>query len=104
MDDSRQEVFTIWETEPLYFGQCNSEYLDDARRLIDLKLDIISLISNGGKLIWFQNGAFRDIKLCYSNRVVKIWLVDNVADINLDRIKSEANKIISKLHTLKNKK
>lgn len=100
MNDDRQEIFTIIDNSLVYFGQCNADYKKDACNLVDLKLDVISQISPEGKLLWFQNGGYRDIKLIYKTRIVKIWLVTNPKLVNLTKIKQDAEGIILKLSKL----
>jgi hypothetical protein len=70
-------------------------------KFIDRKLDLITTFPKspelqGAKLEWFNNGGFRDIRLSYKGRVVKIFLVVNPDKVNVDTIIHEASKILNK--------
>ena len=72
------------------FGKCgdwlvdlglnNIYYKEDMCRFIDRQLDLITDFRDspdfaGAKLEYFHNGDYRDIKLSYKGRVLKVFLV-----------------------------
>lgn len=72
------QVVTMWKDKVIEFGTYNTVYQDDMKLIIDDYLDTITRFSEdpkfqGSKLTWFQNGKFRDIKLLYKNRILKIY-------------------------------
>lgn len=72
------QVVTMWKDKVIEFGTYNTVYQDDMKLIIDDYLDTITrfpedLKFQGSKLTWFQNGKFRDIKLLYKNRILKIY-------------------------------
>lgn len=72
------QVVTMWKDRVIEFGVYNTVYQDDMKLLIDDCLDTISRFSHdpkfyGSKLTYFQNSNFRDIKLVYRGRVLKIY-------------------------------
>lgn len=73
------QVFAIWKDKVIEFGAHNTLYQEDMKLIIDDHLDTISRFSNnplfyGAKLLYFQNGDHRDIKLVYKKRILKIYL------------------------------
>jgi len=72
------QVVTMWKDKVIEFGTYNTVYQDDMKLIIDDHLDTITRFSEDSKfqwskLTWFQNGKFRDIKLLYKNRILKIY-------------------------------
>lgn len=72
------QVVTMWKDKVIEFGTYNTVYQDDMKLIIDDYLDTITRFPEdskfqGSKLTWFQNGKFRDIKLLYKNRILKIY-------------------------------
>ena len=72
------QVVTMWKDKVIEFGTYNTVYQDDMKLIIDDYLDTITRFSEDpkfhwSKLTWFQNGKFRDIKLLYKNRILKIY-------------------------------
>ena len=89
------------------FGKCkdwlvdlglnNIYYKEDMCRFIDRQLDLITDFRNcpnfvGAKLEYFHNGDYRDIKLSYKGRIIKIFLVAGPVDETC--IISESKKIL----------
>ena len=89
------------------FGKCNDWFVDlglnniyykeDMCRFIDRQLDLITDFRNcpnfaGAKLEYFHNGEYRDIKLSYKGRIIKIFLVAGLVDETW--IISESKKIL----------
>lgn len=90
-----------WEGQIVDLGLNNIYYKEDMCKFIDRKLDLITTFPKspelqGAKLEWFNNGGFRDIRLSYKGRVVKIFLVVNPDKVNVDTIIHEASKILNK--------
>ena len=89
------------------FGKCkdwlvdlglnNIYYKEDMCRFIDRQLDLITDFRDspdfvGAKLEYFHNGDYRDIRLVYLGRVLKIFLV--AGPVNETWIISESKKIL----------
>lgn len=96
-DYSGHQVITIWENKIYEFGAYNTMYKDDAKLLIDEKLDTITRFENdpfsfGAKLEYFENAGSRDIRLLYRGRLLKIYLSPSEEDIG--RILVDAQMII----------
>lgn len=66
-------------------------------RFIDRYLDLITDFRNspnfaGAKLEYFHNGDYRDIRLSYKGRVLKVFLV--IGEVNETFLISESEKIL----------
>ena len=73
------QVVTMWKDKVIEFGVYNTVYQDDMKLIIDDHLDTITRFKDqpelyGSKLTWFQNGSFRDIKLVYKGRLLKVYI------------------------------
>ena len=73
------QVVTMWKDKVVEFGVYNTVYQDDMKLIIDDYLDTITRFKDqpelyGSKLTWFQNGSFRDIKLVYKGRLLKVYI------------------------------
>lgn len=80
------QVVTMWKDKVIEFGVYNTVYQDDMKLIIDDHLDTITRFSDnpnlyGSKLTWFQNGDFRDIKLIYKGRLLKVYININENDL-----------------------
>lgn len=80
------QVVTIWKDKVIEFGVYNTVYQDDMKLMIDDHLDTITRFKDqpelyGSKLTWFQNGSFRDIKLVYKGRLLKVYININENDL-----------------------
>ena len=69
-----------WNNQIVDLGLNNIYYKEDMCRFIDRKLDLITEFLDdqnllGAKLEYFQNGEFRDLRLKYKGRILKIFLV-----------------------------
>lgn len=74
------QCFAQWRGELIDLGLNNLYYKEDMCRFIDRRLDLITDFRNcpnfiGAKLEYFHNGDFRDIRLSYKGRIIKIFLV-----------------------------
>lgn len=89
------------------FGKCNDwlvdlglnniYYKEDMCRFIDRQLDLITDFRDypdfaGAQLSYFNNNGYRDIKLAYKGRLIKIFLVVGLVDETW--IISESKKIL----------
>lgn len=86
-----------WEGQIVDLGLNNIYYKEDMCKFIDRQLDLITDFRNstnfvGAKLEYFHNGDYRDIRLSYKDRVLKIFLV--AGDINETFLISESEKIL----------
>lgn len=79
-DPLGNQCFAQWRGKLVDLGLNNIYYKEDMCKFIDRELDLITDFRNcpdfiGAKLEYFHNGDFRDIKLSYKNRILKIFLV-----------------------------
>lgn len=86
-----------WQNQLVDLGICNMYYKEDMCRFIDRKLDLITEFCNcpdfaGARLEYFHNGDFRDIRLTYKGRILKIFLV--AGKVNEIALISESEKIL----------
>ena len=96
-DPSGVQCFAQWGSELIDLGLNNIYYKEDICKLIDRRLDLITDFRNcpnfvGAKLEYFQNGDFRDVRLVYMGRILKIFLV--AGPVNETWIISESEKIL----------
>ena len=101
-DPMGSQVWTYWRNKPVGFGTDNWNYKDDMKAIIDDLLDTITRFEqfqdlSGAKLTWFQNGKYRDIKLTYRGRLLKVFLVADESRINTDQLISDSINIIQKV-------
>lgn len=84
-DPSGHECWAQWNGRLIDLGLDNIYYKEDVCRIIDRQLDLITDFRNcpdfaGAKLEYFRNGDFRDIRLIYKGRTVKVFLVAGEPD------------------------
>lgn len=101
-DPMGSQIWTYWRNKPIGFGTDNWNYKDDMKAIIDDSLDTITRFEQfqdlaGAKLTWFQNGKYRDIKLTYRGRLLKVFLVADESRINTDQLISDSINIIQKV-------
>jgi len=103
LDEPGQQLFTIlpWNMQEISFGSYNADYRADAEYLIDEHLDVISRdfgkAAWGACLRWFDNGGYRDIKLTYRQRVLKVYLVAIESEVDTEKLIADARKVLKKL-------
>jgi hypothetical protein len=98
-DPSGVQCFAQWRGKLVDLGLNNIYYKEDMCRYIDRTLDLISDFRNcpdfvGAKLEYFHNGDFRDIRLCYKDRILKVFLV--AGPVNETFLISESEKMLRK--------
>ena len=86
-----------WGNQLIDLGLNNQAYKEDACKFIDRKLDLITEFRNcpdfaGAKLEYFHNGDFRDIRLSYKGRILKIFLV--AGEVNETFLISESERVL----------
>ena len=91
------QVVTMWKDKVIEFGVYNAVYQDDMKLIIDDHLDTITRFKDqpelyGSKLTWFQNGSFRDIKLVYKGRLLKVYI--NINENDLFSIVQDAETVV----------
>lgn len=91
------QIITNWEGKVIEFGAYNLQYQDDMKLIIDDYLDTITRFPQnpnlyGSKLTYFQNGKYRDIKLVYRGRILKVYT--NVNENDLFSIQADAEEIL----------
>ena len=74
------QCFAQWRGKLWDLGLNNIYYKEDMCRAVDRALDLITDFRDypnfvGAKLEYFNNGAFRDIRLSYRGRLIKVFLV-----------------------------
>jgi hypothetical protein len=82
-DPSGVQCFAQWNSQIVDLGLNNIFYKEDMCRFIDRKLDLITEFTEtpellGARLEYFNNGNFRDIKLSYKGRILKIFLISEL--------------------------
>lgn len=100
-DDYGQQFYCTLFGEEVGFGAFNLNYREDLEYLIDEKLDVIARFPkfHGSCLRWFNNGGYRDIKLVYKQRLLKIFLVGNPEKVNFEQLRIDSEKILAKIIT-----
>ena len=98
-DPSGVQCFAQWNNQLIDLGLNNIYYKEDMCKFIDRQLDLITDFRDcpnftGAKLEYFHNGDYRDIRLLYLDRILKIFLV--AGTVNETWIISESKKILLK--------
>ena len=96
-DPAGDQCFATWRNQLIDLGLHNRTYKEDICRVIDRELDLITEFRNcpdfaGAKLEYFNNGDFRDIRLIYKSRTIKVFLV--AGEVNETWIISESERIL----------
>jgi hypothetical protein len=96
-DPSGHECWAQWKDQLINLGLDNIYYKEDMCKIIDRQLDLITTFRDspnfiGAKLEWFHNGAYRDIRLSYKGRILKVFLV--AGNIDETRVISESEEIL----------
>ena len=104
-DPSGVQCFAQWNGELIDLGLNNIYYKEDLCKFVDRRLDLISDFRNcpdfvGAKLEYFRNGDFRDIKLSYKGRILKVFLV--VGPVDETCLISESERILVNSGLLEN--
>ena len=86
-DPAGVQCFAQWNSDLIDLGLNNIYYKEDMCKFIDRRLDLITDFRNcpnfeGARLTWFKNGDYRDIRLSYKGRILKVFLVTGVVDEN----------------------
>ena len=93
-DPSGVQCFAQWRGELVDLGISNIYYKEDMCRFVDRRLDLITEFRNspnfvGAKLEYFHNGDYRDIRLVYKDRILKVFLVAGSVDETFLILESE---------------
>ena len=96
-DPSGVECWAQWNDQLINLGLNNIYYKEDMCKYIDRQLDLITDFRNcpnfvGAKLEHFHNGDFRDIRLVYKGRILKVFLVSG--EVNETFLISESERIL----------
>ena len=91
------ECWAQWRGTLVDLGLNNLYYREDMCKYIDRTLDLITDFRNqpdfaGAKLEYFHNGDFRDIRLSYRGRILKIFLV--AGTVNETFLISESERLL----------
>lgn len=100
-DVSGNQCFAQWNRQLVDLGLNNIYYKEDMCRYIDRQLDLITTFPKfpefqGAQLEWFNNNGYRDIRLKYKGRLIKIFLVADANEVNETLIISESKNILIK--------
>jgi hypothetical protein len=95
--DGRQ-VFAHWRDKKIDLGLDNIYYKEDMCKYVDRELDLISTFPKlpelqGAQLEWFNNNGYRDIRLKYKGRLIKVYLVMS-QDIDVTLLISESVRLL----------
>lgn len=79
------QCFAQWRGTLVDLGLNNIYYKEDMCKFIDRELDLITDFRDcpnfvGAKLEYFHNGDYRDIRLVYRGRILKVFLVAGSVD------------------------
>lgn len=96
-DPAGVQCFAQWDNQLIDLGLNNIYYKEDMCKFIDRQLDLITDFRDcpnfvGAKLEYFHNGDYRDIRLSYKGRLLKIFLV--AGTVNEIWLISESKKIL----------
>lgn len=96
-DPSGHECWAQWNGYLVDLGLDNIYCKEDICMIIDRQLDLITDFRNcpnfdGAKLEYFRNGDFRDIRLVYKGRTIKVFLV--AGEINEISLITESERIL----------
>ena len=96
-DPSGVQCFAQWRGKLVDLGLNNIYYKEDMCGYIDRTLDLITDFRNcpnfvGAKLEYFHNGDFRDIRLVYKGRILKVFLV--TGEVNETYLISESERVL----------
>jgi hypothetical protein len=85
-DVSGHQLIAVWEDKIFEFGVYNTQAKEDMKLLVNEKLDTVTRFGShpqfyGAKLEYFENSGFRDLRLCYRGRVIKIWRTPTQDDL-----------------------
>ena len=91
------QCFAQWRDKLVDLGLNNIYYKEDICKFIDRQLDLITDFRDspdfaGAKLEYFNNSGFRDIRLLYKNRILKIFLV--AGEVNETFLITESERIL----------
>ena len=97
-DVDGSQVAAQWNNQLVDLGINNIYYKDDMCKFIDRQLDLITEFTEfselaGAKLEWFRNGSYRDIKLSYKGRILKVF-VTATNNVNETFLISESKNIL----------
>ncbi len=101
-DPTGVQCFAQWNGELVDLGLNNIYYKEDMCKFIDRRLDLITTFPKlpefqGAKLEWFHNGYFRDIRLSYKGRVIKVYLIAGDGSVvNLSYVINDAQQTLTK--------
>lgn len=90
-----------WGDFIVELGLNNIYYKEDMCRFVDRRLDLITTFPKspelrGAKLEWFHNGDFRDIKLSYRGRTLKVFLVRSSTLVDIESLIKESESLLYK--------
>ena len=98
-DLSGVQCFAQWQNELIDLGLNNIYYKEDICKFIDRRLDLITTFSDnpellGAKLEWFHNGDFRDIRLLYKGRILKVFIIAKPEIVDISVLIDKAKQLL----------
>ena len=96
----------IWEDTLVYYTivagkrvnicKKSEDYMERIRLVIDTNMNLIHDFGGGAKLVYFQNGKHRDIKLIDGNRTLKVFLTTGTGNVDEAKIITSAKTSLNK--------
>ena len=85
--------------ELLDFGYHNLDYREEVCRVIDRQLDLIASFSDdefeqAAKLEYFNNAGYRDARLLYKDRILKVFVLSDSTRVSRSELIKEAEKVL----------
>ena len=99
-DGSFLQVIAEWNGKKVPLGFCNYDYKAEIKKVIDLQLDTVdtfSELTTGARLMFFDNGGNKDLKLVYRGRILKIYPIFDETSLNLAEIRENSKKCLKKV-------
>lgn len=99
LDSYANQLFFIYNGGRVYLGKDNGNFENFIKAYIDDQLDTVFRFPDftAAKLERFQNGNYRDIRLVYKKRVLKIFLVADENKLNVNNLISDSLIILQKM-------
>lgn len=99
LDHYANQVFFYYNNGRVYLGKDNGNFESFIKAFIDDQLDTVFRFDNfpGAKLEYFQNGQFRDIRLIYRKRLLKVFLIADINKLNKDKLIKDSQAILVKV-------
>lgn len=98
--------FSVWKDKTMYYTiiagkradicELGVDYRDRIKLVVDSNLNLIQDFGGGAKLIYFQNGKHRDMKLIDGDRTLKIFLTTGTGEVDEAKLIASAKTSLNK--------